>query len=63
MGKEGAIPHLARVLRLVGELMSTRARSLGAAGAVLDGYHRDTRGVVNGNFSPKAKANSMFAPT
>lgn len=31
---------------LWGELMSTRARMLGAAGAVLDGYHRDTRGVL-----------------
>ena len=30
---------------LWGELMSTRAQALGAAGAVLDGYHRDTRGV------------------
>lgn len=31
---------------LWGELMSTRARRLGAAGAVLDGYSRDTRGVL-----------------
>jgi regulator of RNase E activity RraA len=31
---------------LWGELMSTRARALGAAGAVVDGYHRDTRGVL-----------------
>lgn len=30
---------------LWGELMSTRARGLGAAGAVLDGFHRDTRGI------------------
>lgn len=30
---------------LWGELMSTRAMSLGAAGAVLDGFHRDTRGI------------------
>ena len=30
---------------LWGELMSTRAQALGAAGAVLDGFHRDTRGV------------------
>lgn len=30
---------------LWGELMSTRAKALGAAGAVLDGFHRDTRGV------------------
>lgn len=29
-----------------GELMSTRARILGAAGAVLNGYSRDTRGVL-----------------
>ena len=31
---------------LWGELMSTRALRLGAAGAVLDGYHRDTRGIL-----------------
>lgn len=31
---------------LWGELMSTRARHLGAAGAVLDGYARDTAGIV-----------------
>ncbi|EWY39622.1 demethylmenaquinone methyltransferase [Skermanella stibiiresistens SB22] len=30
---------------LWGELMSTRARTLGAAGAVVDGFHRDTRGI------------------
>jgi len=30
---------------LWGELMSTRARALGAAGAVVDGFHRDTRGI------------------
>jgi regulator of RNase E activity RraA len=30
---------------LWGELMSTRAIKLGAAGAVLDGYARDTRGI------------------
>jgi len=30
---------------LWGELMSTRAKGLGAAGAVLDGFHRDTRGI------------------
>lgn len=30
---------------LWGELMSTRAMKLGAAGAVLDGYIRDTRGI------------------
>ncbi len=30
---------------LWGELMSTRAAALGAAGAVVDGYHRDTLGI------------------
>src|SRR5687768_5979919 len=30
---------------LWGELMSTRARHLGAAGAVMNGYARDTRGI------------------
>ena len=30
---------------LWGELMSTRAQTLGAAGAVVDGFHRDTRGI------------------
>lgn len=30
---------------LWGGLMSTRAKSLGAAGAVLDGFHRDTREI------------------
>ena len=30
---------------LWGELMATRARSLESVGAVLDGYHRDTRGI------------------
>ena len=38
----GAAPTYA----LWGELMSTRARALGAAGAVVDGFHRDTRGVL-----------------
>jgi regulator of RNase E activity RraA len=38
----GASPRYA----LWGELMSTRARKLGAAGAVVDGYHRDTRGIL-----------------
>jgi len=32
---------------LWGELMSTRAMRLGAAGAVVDGYSRDTRGILN----------------
>jgi regulator of RNase E activity RraA len=31
---------------LWGELMSTRAMKLGAAGAVLDGYTRDTTGIL-----------------
>ena len=31
---------------LWGELMSTRALKLGAAGAVLDGYLRDTKGIL-----------------
>lgn len=33
-----------------GELMSTRARQLGAAGAVLNGYSRDTRGILKLGF-------------
>jgi regulator of RNase E activity RraA len=33
-----------------GELMSTRAIKLGAAGAVTNGYHRDTRGIQKLNF-------------
>ncbi len=37
----GASPRYA----LWGGLMSTRARRLGAAGAVLDGFHRDTREI------------------
>ncbi len=35
---------------LWGELMSTRAQKLGAAGAVLDGYSRDTRGILRLGF-------------
>jgi regulator of RNase E activity RraA len=35
---------------LWGELMSTRAIHLGAAGAVLDGYCRDTAGILALNF-------------
>jgi regulator of RNase E activity RraA len=31
---------------LWGELMSTRAQHLGAAGVVLNGYHRDTPGIL-----------------
>lgn len=42
----GASPRYA----LWGELMSTRAIKLGAAGAVVDGYHRDTRGILNLGF-------------
>ncbi|HZQ08241.1 MAG TPA: RraA family protein, partial [Anaerolineae bacterium] len=42
----GASPRYA----LWGELMSTRALKLGAAGAVLDGYARDTRGILQLNF-------------
>jgi regulator of RNase E activity RraA len=42
----GASPRYA----LWGELMSTRAIKLGAAGAVVDGYHRDTRGILALNF-------------
>ena len=38
----GASPRYA----LWGELMSTRAVKLGAAGAVVDGYARDTKGIV-----------------
>lgn len=38
----GASPRYA----LWGELMSTRAITLGAAGAVVDGYARDTRGIL-----------------
>lgn len=33
-----------------GELMSTRAQLLGARGAVVEGYSRDTRGVLGLNF-------------
>ena len=35
---------------LWGELMATRARSLGGVGAVLDGFHRDTRGLLSLGF-------------
>lgn len=42
----GASPTYA----LWGELMSTRAIKLGAAGAVLDGYSRDTAGILDLNF-------------
>jgi regulator of RNase E activity RraA len=42
----GASPRYA----LWGELMSTRAIQLGAAGAVVDGYHRDTSGILQLGF-------------
>jgi regulator of RNase E activity RraA len=42
----GASPTYA----LWGELMSTRAAKLGAAGAVVNGYSRDTRGILKMNF-------------
>jgi regulator of RNase E activity RraA len=42
----GASPHYA----LWGEMMSTRAVKLGAAGAVLDGYSRDTHGIMRLGF-------------
>ncbi len=42
----GASPDYA----LWGELMSTRAMQLKAAGAVVDGYSRDTRGILDLNF-------------
>ena len=42
----GASPQYA----LWGELMSTRAITLGAAGAVVDGYSRDTQGILQLGF-------------
>lgn len=42
----GASPNYA----LVGELMMTRAKILGAAGAVANGYSRDTNGLLNLDF-------------
>lgn len=42
----GASPRYA----LWGELMSTRAIQLGCAGAVVDGYSRDTKGVLKLDF-------------
>lgn len=35
---------------LWGELMATRAQKLGAAGAVMNGYSRDTHGILKINF-------------
>ena len=42
----GASPRYA----LWGEMMSTRAMHLGAAGAIVDGYSRDTRGILKLGF-------------
>ncbi|MFV0503891.1 MAG: RraA family protein [Lachnospirales bacterium] len=42
----GASPSYA----LVGELMCTRMQILGAAGAVVNGFHRDTKGIEELNF-------------
>lgn len=42
----GASPQYA----LVGELMCTRMQILKAAGAVVNGYHRDTRGILDLKF-------------
>lgn len=42
----GASPSYA----LWGELMTARARKLGGAGVVVDGYSRDTRGILSMNF-------------
>ncbi len=42
----GASPRYA----LWGEMMSTRAAKLGAAGAVVEGYSRDTPGILRLNF-------------
>ncbi len=42
----GASPSYA----LWGELMATRAKVLGAAGAVVDGYSRDTKGILRLNY-------------
>ena len=38
------------VYALVGELMCTRMQILGAAGAVVNGFHRDTKGIKELNF-------------
>ena len=40
---------------LWGELMSLRAQTLGAAGAVLNGYHRDTDGILALDFPTFSK--------
>lgn len=36
---------------LWGEIMSARAMQLGAAGAIVNGYSRDTRGIISLNFA------------
>jgi regulator of RNase E activity RraA len=43
---------------LWGELMTTRAMRLGAAGAVVDGFLRDTKGILALNFSVFAYGSS-----
>ena len=43
----GRTPADAKAYALWGELMTTRAMRLGAAGAVVDGFHRDTAGVLS----------------
>ena len=45
---------------LWGELMSTRAIHCGAAGAVLDGYSRDTRGILELGFPPSPMDRSRW---
>ncbi|MBI9101573.1 MAG: RraA family protein [Spirochaetales bacterium] len=42
----GASPNYA----LWGELMSTRAKACGSRGAIMDGYHRDTKGILEIGF-------------
>ena len=44
---------------LWGELMSTRAMHLGAAGAVVDGYSRDTRGILKLGFPTFSRGTSV----
>jgi len=55
---------------LWGELMSTRAHQLGAAGAVMDGYSRDTAGILEVGMpssppvaTPRIKAPAARSPT
>ena len=42
----GSSPHIC----LVGELMCTRMKILGAAGAVVNGFHCDTNGILDLDF-------------